>query len=121
VLDTVPASIDVLPEVVEAVDARVPVLFDSGIRRGVDVVKALALGASAVMLGRPYVWGLAVNGADGVRRVTHMLQNEFELAMSQCGARNLGELDASLVRRTWPLPMSTNRSLPNERTIPRSL
>ncbi len=71
VLDTVPASIDVLPEVVEAVDDRVPVLFDSGIRRGVDVVKAIALGASAVMLGRPYLWALAVDGADGVRRAPH--------------------------------------------------
>ena len=121
VLDTVPATIDVLPEVVEAVDDRVPVLFDSGIRRGVDVVKALALGASAVLLGRPYVWGLAVDGADGVRRVTRMLQTEFELAMAQCGARNLGELDAQLVRRTWPLPVTTNRSLPNTRSIPRSI
>lgn len=111
VLDTLPASIDVLPEVVEAVEGRVPVLFDSGVRRGVDVVKALALGATAVMLGRPYVWGLAVSGAGGVRRVVRMLAMEFEQAMAQCGARTLAELEPSLLRR-YPMVSSAPVAAP---------
>ena len=97
-LDTVPATIEVLPEVVEAVGGRAPVLFDGGVRRGVDVVKALALGARAVMIGRPYLWGLAAAGAAGVERVVRLLVAELEMAMAQCGAASLAELDADLVR-----------------------
>jgi 4-hydroxymandelate oxidase len=98
-LDTVPATIDALPAVVDAVAGRVPVLFDGGVRRGVDVVKALALGASAVMIGRPYLWGLAAAGSDGVTRVVRLLVTELELAMAQCGAASLAELTRELILR----------------------
>jgi 4-hydroxymandelate oxidase len=98
-LDTVPASIEALPGVVEAAAGRVPVLFDGGVRRGIDVVKALALGARAVMIGRPYLWGLAVAGSEGVRRVVELLKLEFEAAMALLGAPSLGALDRSVL---WP-------------------
>ena len=96
-LDTVPATIDVLPRIAATVAGRVPLLLDGGVRRGVDVVKALALGASAVMIGRPYLWGLAAAGADGVTRVVRLLVGELEMAMAQCGAASLGELERDLV------------------------
>jgi 4-hydroxymandelate oxidase len=98
-LDTVPASIEALPGVVEAVAGRVPVLFDGGVRRGVDVVKALALGARAVMIGRPYLWGLAVSGAEGVRHVIEILRLELEAAMALLGAPALAALDRGAL---WP-------------------
>jgi 4-hydroxymandelate oxidase len=74
VLDTEPATIQVLPAVVDRVAGRVPVLFDSGIRRGTDVLKGLACGASAVLIGRPYIYGLSVAGMDGVRDVVNILK-----------------------------------------------
>jgi len=98
-LDTVPASIEALPGVVDAVAGRIPVLFDGGVRRGVDVVKALALGARAVMIGRPYLWGLAVSGSEGVKRVVEMLRLELEAAMALLGAPTLAALDRSVL---WP-------------------
>lgn len=96
-LDTVPATIDVLPRVAEAVAERVPLLMDGGVRRGIDVVKALSLGATAVMIGRPYLWGLASAGADGVARVVSLVAGEFEMAMAQCGASSLAELTPELI------------------------
>jgi 4-hydroxymandelate oxidase len=96
-LDTVPATIDALPAIVEAVAGRVPILFDGGVRRGVDVVKALALGATAVMIGRPYLWGLSASGAEGVTRVVQLLVTELEMAMAQCGAATLSQLTRELV------------------------
>ena len=84
-LDGVAASLDALPEVVEAVGDRAVVLVDGGIRRGSDVVKAIALGAQAVLAGRPPLWGLAVAGADGVQQVLELLREEIELALSLCG------------------------------------
>src|SRR5690606_34330358 len=99
VLDTVPASIDALPGVVAAVGGRMPVLLDGGIRRGTDIVKALALGAAAVLVGRPFMHGLAAAGALGVVHVLHILRTELELAMVLCGRRTLAEIDASLVLR----------------------
>jgi 4-hydroxymandelate oxidase len=98
-LDTVPATIDVLPAIHAAVAGRVPLLLDGGVRRGVDVVKALALGASAVMLGRPYLWGLAASGSEGVTRVVRMIVTELEMAMAQCGAASLSELTPDLVTK----------------------
>jgi 4-hydroxymandelate oxidase len=98
-LDSVPATIDLLPEIAKAVGDRVPLVLDGGIRRGTDVVKALALGASAVAIGRPVLWGLALDGAEGVSRVLEMLRSELEQALTLCGCRSLPELDRSLVRR----------------------
>ncbi len=89
VLDTVPATLDVLPRVVDAVGDRLPVLLDGGVRRGTDVLKALALGARAVMVGRPYVYGLATGGAAGVAHVLALLRAELEAAMTLTGCRML--------------------------------
>jgi 4-hydroxymandelate oxidase len=94
-LDTTPPTIDVLPRVVERVAGRVPVLLDGGIRRGTDVLKALALGAAAVMIGRPYIYGLAVGGADGVTAVVHILKRELEQAMALTGRTTLASVDRS--------------------------
>ena len=96
-LDTVPPTADALPGVVAAVEGRLPVLVDGGIRRGTDVAKALVLGATAVLVGRPYVWGLAVYGADGVRLVVDLLRTELELAMGLLGAPTLADLTPDLL------------------------
>jgi len=93
------STIDALPEIVEAVDGRIPVLVDSGFRRGTDVVKALALGARAVCIGRPYLWGLGAFGQPGVERVLDLLQQETRAAMQQVGARTLKQLGPALVKR----------------------
>lgn len=84
-----------LPEVVQGVAGRIPVLLDGGVRRGTDVYKALALGASAVGVGRPYVWGLAAFGQSGVERVLDILNLELRLAMVGCGARSIREISSS--------------------------
>jgi lactate 2-monooxygenase len=86
------ASLDALPGVVEQVDGRVPVLFDSGVRSGADVVKALALGARAVLVGRPWVYGLAIAGAEGARAVMEHLWAELDLTMALCGVRSVDEI-----------------------------
>ena len=96
-LDTVPASIAMLPKIVGAVEDRLPVLMDSGIRRGTDILKALALGAKAVLIGRPYLYGLACGGADGVSRVIEILRREFEMAMVLVGKRNLSEVTKNVL------------------------
>jgi 4-hydroxymandelate oxidase len=96
VLDTEPATIEVLPAVVERVAARIPVLFDSGIRRGTDIVKGLAYGASAVLIGRPYIYGLSVAGADGVHNVIDILRTELEGAMAMTGRTRLDEIDRTV-------------------------
>jgi 4-hydroxymandelate oxidase len=88
-LDTMPATASLLPEVVAAVAGRVPVLVDGGIRRGTDVFKAIALGASAVLAGRPVLHGLASGGAMGVAHVLRLLRDELEIAMALCGCRTL--------------------------------
>jgi 4-hydroxymandelate oxidase len=96
-LDTLPATIDALPEVVERVQGRAPVLVDGGIRRGTDIIKAVALGATAVMIGRPYLYGLGIGGSDGVRRVVEILRTELEQAMALCGRTSLASIDASVL------------------------
>ena len=98
-LDGAPASLDALPEVVEAAGDRAEVLLDSGIRRGADVVKALALGARAVLAGRAPVYGLAVGGADGVQRVLDLLREEIELALALCGCTSPVEVTRGHVAR----------------------
>jgi 4-hydroxymandelate oxidase len=97
--DGVGATIDVLPDIVEAVGGRMPVMVDSGFRRGSDIVKALALGAQAVCIGRPYVWGLGAFGQTGVERVLGMLRAETRNAMQQLGAPSLKDLTPAMVRR----------------------
>lgn len=89
-LDTLPATAELLPAVVQAVNGAVPVLVDGGIRRGTDVLKAMALGASAVLVGRPVLHGLANGGAQGVAHVLRLLRDELEIAMALCGCRELG-------------------------------
>ncbi len=96
-LDTVPATIDALPLVVEKVAGRVPVLVDGGIRRGTDIIKAFALGASAVQIGRPYLWGLGISGAEGVTRVVEILRKEFEIAMALTGRPSIASIDRSVL------------------------
>jgi 4-hydroxymandelate oxidase len=96
-LDTLPASINALAPVVKKVAGRIPVLVDGGIRRGTDVLKALALGAKAVLIGRPYLYGLAVNGADGVNRVVNILREEFQMAMALTGRPNIASIDRSVL------------------------
>jgi 4-hydroxymandelate oxidase len=92
-------GVDVLASVTQAVGDRVDVLLDGGIRRGTDVVKALALGARAVQIGRPVVWGLATDGERGVADVLSILHQELELAMALCGCRSLGEITPDLLQR----------------------
>jgi lactate 2-monooxygenase len=91
-LDGAAASLDALPEVVEAAADRVEVLVDGGVRRGADVAKALALGAKAVLVGRPVIWGLAVGGEEGVRRVLDLLRAELALALTQLGCTSPAEV-----------------------------
>lgn len=98
-LDTGPATIEALPRVAEAVAGKIPVLVDGGIRRGTDIVKALALGANAVLIGRPYVHGLAVEGSRGVTRIVNILRREMEAAMALCGRTSVAQIDASVIWR----------------------
>lgn len=103
VLDSVPATLDVLPAIAAAVQGRLPLLLDGGVRRGTDVFKALALGASAVMIGRPYVHALATAGALGVAHLLRTLREELEIAMVLCGCRTLADIDRSRVHEICSL------------------
>ncbi len=96
-LDTAVATLDALPGVAEAVDGRIEVLLDGGVRRGTDVVKALALGARAVALGRPVLWGLAAGGRAGVERVLELLRDELDVALALCGCRTPAEVHRGLL------------------------
>ena len=93
------ATIDSLPDVVRAVRGRMPVLVDGGFRRGTDVFKALALGARAVCIGRPYMWGVAAFGQSGVETVLAILRREFNLVMAECGKKSVAEIDGSAILR----------------------
>jgi 4-hydroxymandelate oxidase len=93
------STIDALPEIITAVKGRIPVIVDSGFRRGTDAVKALAMGAQAVGIGRPYLWGLGAFGQEGVERVLEIVRTETRAAMQQCGARSVKELNPTFVRR----------------------
>jgi 4-hydroxymandelate oxidase len=93
------STIDALPEIVEAVNRRVPILVDSGFRRGTDIVKALCMGATAVCIGRPYMWGLGAFGQAGVERVLELLRTELYAAMQQVGAPTIRHLVPGMVRR----------------------
>lgn len=96
-LDTAPSTLDVLPAIVDKIGGRIPVLIDGGIRRGTDIVKALAEGAAAVLIGRPYMYGLAVGGAEGVADVVRILRTELEMALALCGRARVADLDRSVL------------------------
>jgi isopentenyl diphosphate isomerase/L-lactate dehydrogenase-like FMN-dependent dehydrogenase len=93
------ATIDSLPEVIRAVRGRIPVLVDGGFRRGTDVFKALALGARAICIGRPYMWGVAAFGQAGVETVLAILRREFNLVMAECGKKSVAEIDGGAILR----------------------
>src|SRR5437899_10485347 len=93
------STIDALPEIIEAVKGRMPVLVDSGFRRGTDIVKALAMGAQGVCVGRPYIWGLGAFGQPGVERVLEILRVELYAIMQQVGAPSIKQLTPAMVRR----------------------
>ena len=95
-LDTVPATIEVLPYIADKVNGKIPVLMDGGIRRGTDVLKALALGANAVLVGKPICFGLASGGAEGVTKVLTILRKEFEMAMALSGRTTIASIDRSV-------------------------
>jgi 4-hydroxymandelate oxidase len=101
-LDYSPATLEVLPEIVDAVGAKVPVIFDSGVRRGADALKALALGARAVCLGRVPRWGLGAYGAPGVQRILEILQAELVQGMAYTGRPTLASIDRTIVRTDFP-------------------
>ena len=93
------STIDALPEIVEAVGGRMPILIDSGFRRGTDIAKALCMGATAVCVGRPYLWGLGAFGQPGVERVLELLRTELLAIMQQVGAPSIEQLVPAMVRR----------------------
>jgi isopentenyl diphosphate isomerase/L-lactate dehydrogenase-like FMN-dependent dehydrogenase len=101
-LDGLPAAIDVLPEVVAAVGSEIEVLMDGGVRRGADVVRAVALGARAVLIGRAYIWGLAANGEAGANQVLELLRSGIDRTLALLGRRSIGDLDASCLRLPPP-------------------
>ncbi len=102
-IDNTLATVEVLPEAVAAADGKLEVLLDGGIRRGGDVVKAIALGARAVLIGRPLLWGLAVDGERGVIRVLDILREEIEITMAKCGRPNIASIDATIMMKAPPL------------------
>ena len=101
-LDYSPSTLEVLPEIVDAVGSKVPIVFDSGVRRGADALKALALGARAVCLGRLPRWGLGAYGAPGVQRILEIMQAELVQAMAYTGRPSLASLNRTLVRTDFP-------------------
>ena len=100
-LDGAISTLDALSEVICAVQNQVEVFLDGGIRRGTDVLKALSLGAHAVLLGRPVLWGLAVGGEAGVRHILQLLRDELEVAMALSGCAKLADIDPSLVTESF--------------------
>jgi isopentenyl diphosphate isomerase/L-lactate dehydrogenase-like FMN-dependent dehydrogenase len=93
------STIDALPEIVDAVRGRMPILIDSGFRRGTDIAKALCMGATGVCIGRPYIWGLGAFGQPGVERVLELLRIELRAIMQQLGAPSIKHLVPAMVRR----------------------
>lgn len=96
-LDTSLASIEALPEIVNAIAGRIEILIDGGVRRGTDVLKAIAHGAKAVSIGRPVLWGLAVEGESGVKNILNLLRNELDVAMALCGCTRIHEISRDLI------------------------
>ena len=109
-LDTAPASIEALPPIADRVQGRIPLLVDGGIQRGTDVLKALALGATAVLIGRPYCYGLSVAGAAGVTRVVEILRGELEAAMMLSGVAAVSRIDRSVLWDSRTNPAEPSRT-----------
>ena len=101
VLDGVPSTLSVLPEIAEAVDGRAELLLDGGVRRGADIVRARALGAQGVLIGRPYLWGLAADGEAGVRRILSLFRNSLAGTLANLNCESIDVVDRSILR---PLP-----------------
>jgi 4-hydroxymandelate oxidase len=99
--ETLRSTIESLPEVVEGVKGKIPVLLDSGVRHGTDIFKALALGATAVGIGRPYAWGLASFGQSGVEAVLSILRRELQLMMREAGTPSIADITKSFVVTRW--------------------
>ena len=116
-LDGAPAAVDVLPEVVAAVGGELEILVDGGVRRGSDVLKALALGAKAVLIGRPYVWGLALGGQDGVSHVLELLRAEMRRSMQLMGCASIHDLDHTWLTRAGS-PISSGPGTTSWRSEP---
>lgn len=91
-IDTLPASIEILPKIANEIKGKIPILFDGGIKRGTDVIKAISLGASAVMIGRPIMYGLATAGALGVAHTLKILKEELEVSMIFTGCKSIEEM-----------------------------
>jgi 4-hydroxymandelate oxidase len=108
-LDTTFTTIEVLPEVVEQVAGKAEVYMDCGIRRGTDIVKALALGARSVLLGRPLFWGLAVDGEDGVSSMLEILRDELAATMGMCGRSSIDSIDLDTLGGISPLQQLFDR------------
>ena len=102
-LDNTLATVEVLSEAVAAAQGKLEVFLDGGVRRGADVVKAIALGAKAVFIGRPLFWGLAVGGEQGVVRVLNLLREEIEITMAKCGRPTIASIDGSTIVKVPPL------------------
>ena len=96
-LDTCRATINVLPEVTDAVHGKIEIFMDGGVRRGTDIIKAIALGAKAVLIGRPVIWGLTFDGEKGVSSVLEIFRNEFDLAMALCGCDSIKKITKDLI------------------------
>jgi 4-hydroxymandelate oxidase len=96
-MDTAPATIEVLPRCADVVGGRVPIFMDGGVRRGLDVLKAIALGATAIQVGRPVLWGLAAGGQEGVELALDLLRQELDLAMALAGCTNLKTITRDLI------------------------
>ena len=96
-LDTLPSTCEALPRIAEKLQGRLPIIVDGGIRRGTDVLKAIALGARAVMIGRPYLYGLALAGSAGVARVVEILKTELQMAMALTGRTSIAQIDRSVL------------------------
>ena len=96
-LDGAIAALDALPRIVEAVGGRIPILVDGGVRRGADVVKAIALGAAACLIARPQLWGLAMGGESGVAHVLDIFRQEIDRTMGLCGIKTISEITPSLI------------------------
>ena len=109
------STLGVLSGIVQAVQGRMPVLMDGGVRRGSDVFKALALGANGVGIGRPYCWGLAAFGQSGVERVLELVQTEFETIMRQAGTLNIAAIDSKLIAQAVPPVRSLQTDVPGRK------